>query len=84
MFALGLWLPARLFAGDLSGSLLTLAAHHDEIVDPDFLQWLKTQLDHLITLDPWLLVVILTAIVLAIPAAIIGFYLYQQWQTRYL
>ena len=83
MLPLGLWLPSGLLTGELTGLLLGLAAHHDEIVDPDFLAWLKARLDHLISLDPWMLVVILTMIVLAIPAAIVGFYLYQQWRVRY-
>ena len=83
MLPLGLWLPSGLPTGELTGLLLGLAAHHDEIVDPDFLAWLKARLDHLISLDPWVLVVILTMIVLSIPAAIVGFYLYQQWRVRY-
>ena len=83
MLPLGLWLPSGLPTNELAGLLLGLAAHHDEIVDPDFLAWLKARLDHLISLDPWVLVVILTTIVLAIPAAIVGFYLYQQWRLRY-
>ena len=83
MLPLGLWLPSGLPAGEVAGLLLGLAAHHDEIVDPDFLAWLKARLDHLISLDPWVLVVILTVIVLSIPATIVGFYVYQQWRLRY-
>ena len=83
MLPLGLWLPSGLPTGEFTGLLLGLASHHDEIVDPDFLAWLKARLDHLISLDPWVLVVILTMIVLSIPAAIVGFYLYQQWRVRY-
>ena len=80
---MGLWLPLQGLAADFPASLLTLAAHHDDIVDPDFLAWLKARLDHFITLDPWVLVVLLTLLVLSIPAAIIGFYLYQQWKLKY-
>ena len=69
--------------GALTVVLLGLAAHHDDIVDPDFLAWLKARLDHIITLDPWVLVAILTLVVLAIPAMIVGFYLYQQWRLRF-
>ena len=58
--------------------LLSALSHHDDIVDPDFLAWLKVRLDHVITLEPWVLVAVLGALVLAIPLAIIGFYLYQQ------
>ena len=86
MPAIGLglpFLPSSLSSGELAGIVLGLAAHHDDIVDPDFLAWLKARLDHLISLDPWVLVVILTLVVLTIPAAIVGFYLYQQWRVRY-
>ena len=83
MFGLGIWLPVNWLIGDLPATLLNVAAHHDDIVDPDFLAWLKARLDHLITLDPWVLIVILTIVVLAIPAAIVGFYLYQQWRVNF-
>ena len=83
MFGMSLWLATQWTIGDLSAALLSLAAHHDDIVDPDFLAWLKARLDHLITIDPWVLVIILTLLVLAIPAAIVGFYLYQQWKVRF-
>ena len=58
--------------------LLSLLRHHDDVVDPDFLAWLKARLDHLITLDPWVLIAVLGAVSLAIPALIIGFYLYER------
>ena len=58
--------------------LLSMAGHHDEIPDAAFLEWIKAQLDHFITLEPWAMVAVLGVIVLAIPVAIIGFYLYQQ------
>ena len=77
---MGLWLPGQWLGNELPGLLLGLAVHHDDIVDPDFLAWLKARLDHIITLDPWVLIVILTLVVLTIPAAIVGFYLYQQWR----
>ena len=80
---MGIWLPVNWLIGDLPATLLNVAAHHDDIVDPDFLAWLKARLDHLITLDPWILIVILTIVVLAIPAAIVGFYLYQQWRVNF-
>ena len=79
MMDTGLWMPVMW----LSAPLLGVAAHHDDIVDPDFLAWLKARLDHIITLDPWVLVIILTVIVLAIPASIVGFYLYQQWRLKF-
>jgi hypothetical protein len=83
MIGMGLWLPVKGLGGELSTLLLGLAAHHDDIVDPDFLAWLKAQLDHIITLDSWALVVILSAIVLAIPVSIVGFYIYQQLRVKF-
>ncbi|MDE2939329.1 MAG: hypothetical protein OXR67_10505 [Chloroflexota bacterium] len=83
MIDTALWMPVKWLGGELSALLLGLAAHHDDIVDPDFLAWLKARLDHIITLDPWVLVIILTVIVLAIPAGIVGFYIYQQWRLKY-
>ena len=83
MIGTSLWLPVKGLGGELSALLLGLAVHHDDIVDPDFLAWLKARLDHIITLDPWVLVIILTAIVLAIPVGIVGFYIYQQWRLKF-
>lgn len=57
--------------------LWSVARHHDDIVDPAFLEWLKAQLDHLITLEPWVIVALLGALVLAMPVALVAFYLYQ-------
>ncbi len=88
MSSLGLGLHAQLGelvanAGESVFLILGLAAHHDDIVDPDFLAWLKARLDHVLTLDPWALVAILTVVVVTIPASIVGFYLYQQWRAGY-
>ena len=83
MLGMGLGLPVQWLGGEFPTLLLGLASHHDDIVDPDFLAWLKARLDHIITLDPWVLIVILTLVVLAIPATIIGFYLYQQWRVKF-
>ena len=83
MIETGRWMPVKWLGGELTALLLGVAAHHDDIVDPDFLAWLKARLDHIITLDPWVLVIILTVIVLAIPASIVGFYLYQQWRLKF-
>ncbi|MDE2780449.1 MAG: hypothetical protein OXI91_12350 [Chloroflexota bacterium] len=82
MSGMGLWLSGQWLGSEIPSLLLGLGFHHDDIVDPDFLAWLKARLDHLITLDPWVLIVLLTLVVLAIPAAILGFYLYQQWRVR--
>jgi hypothetical protein len=61
--------------------LLSAAGHHDEIPDPAFLEWIKAQLDHVITLEPWVIVVILGLVVVSIPVSVVSFYLYQQRHT---
>lgn len=58
--------------------LHSLAAHHDEIADPDFLEWLQIQLNHLIQWGPWPVILAVGALTIALPIAIIAFYLYQQ------
>ena len=58
--------------------LHSLAAHHDEIADPDFLEWLQIQLNHLIQWGPWPVILAVGALTIALPVAIIAFYLYQQ------
>ena len=58
--------------------LLSAAGHHDEIPDPAFLEWIKAQLDHVITLEPWVIVIILGLVVVSIPVSVVSFYLYQQ------
>ena len=58
--------------------LHSLALHHDEIADPDFLEWLQIQLNHLIQWGPWPVILTVGALTIALPIAIIAFYLYQQ------
>lgn len=58
--------------------LNSLTAHHDEIADPDFLEWLQIQLNHLIQWGPWPVILAVGALTIALPIAIIAFYLYQQ------
>ena len=58
--------------------LHSLAIHHDEIADPDFLEWLQIQLNHLIQWGPWPVILAVGALTIALPVAIIAFYLYQQ------
>lgn len=58
--------------------LNSLTAHHDEIADPDFLEWLQIQLNHLIQWGPWPVILVVGALTIALPVAIIAFYLYQQ------
>ena len=58
--------------------LLFILAHHPESADPDLLDWIKHQLDSILGLGPWLVVIILGLIVVAIPAVILAVYVTQR------
>jgi hypothetical protein len=54
-----------------------VAAHQGE-ADPDLLEWIKERLDHLLGMEPWLIVTLLGLLVLAVPLSIVAFYLTQR------
>ena len=56
----------------------TVLAHQGDSADPELLHWIKETLDNIFGAGPWVVVVILLLIICAIPAAVIGFYLYQR------
>ena len=58
--------------------LWSIASHHSEPADPALLHWIKDFLDSVFVIGPWLVVVLLGALIAAIPLAIMGFYLLQQ------
>jgi hypothetical protein len=58
--------------------LLSLAGHHGEPADPDLLDWIKSQLDHLLNLGPWTIVGVLAVLIVAIPMSVVVFYGIQQ------
>ncbi len=58
--------------------LWSIAAHHSEAADPDLLEWIKSRLDHLLHLDPWVVVALLGLIVLLIPVSVVTLYLVQR------
>ncbi|MEK7806137.1 MAG: hypothetical protein AAB528_00235 [Chloroflexota bacterium] len=58
--------------------LLSLAGHHGEPADPDLLDWIKNQLDHLLNLGPWTIVGVLASLIVAIPLSVLVFYVVQQ------
>ena len=53
---------------------LSVAAHHGEAGDPDLLEWIMHRLDSLIGLDPAVIVIILTAVIVLIPVAVLALY----------
>ena len=56
----------------------SILLHQGDAADPELIHWLKDQMDEILGLDPWVMVGMMAAIVVAIPAAIGLFYLYQQ------
>lgn len=54
--------------------LLALPLHHDEPADPTLLEWAKGLLDHLFGGGPWLMVVLLGILILALPVGVVLFY----------
>ena len=57
------------------GSILL---HQGDAADPELIHWLKDQMDEILGLGPWTMVIITSGIVIAIPVAIGLFYFYQQ------
>ena len=55
--------------------LLSALAHHSEPSDPVLMEWVKDQIDSVIGLGDLAIVVILGAIVVAIPIMIIASYI---------
>ncbi len=58
--------------------LLSALAHHSEPGDPVLLQWIKDQIDSVLGLGDLAIVVILGAVVVAIPIGILAAYLMQR------
>ena len=58
--------------------LHSIRLHQGDAADPELIHWLKDQMDEILGLGPWVMVGMMGAIVVAIPAAIGLFYLYQQ------
>ena len=58
--------------------LSAILLHQGDAADPELIHWLKDQMDEILGLGPWVMVGMMGAIVVAIPAAIGLFYLYQQ------
>ena len=54
--------------------LLSITAHHGEAGDPDLLKWIMHRLDSLIGLDPAVIVIILAAVIVLIPVAVLALY----------
>jgi len=51
----------------LPGTLL----HHSEPIDPDLWEWLSAKIDHVLGLSPGMMVVLLGALIVLFPVAIV-------------
>ena len=58
--------------------LLSALAHHSEPSDPVLMEWIKQQIDSVIGLGDLAIVVILGAVVVAIPIMILASYVMQR------
>ena len=58
--------------------LLSALAHHSEPGDPVLLEWIKNQIDSVIGLGDLAIVIILGAVVIAIPIMIVASYIMQR------
>jgi F0F1-type ATP synthase assembly protein I len=54
-----------------------ILAHSGDAADPELLHWIKERLDQLFGSSPWVLVIVIGAIIFAIPVFVIVFYLMQ-------
>ena len=54
-----------------------ILAHSGDAADPELLHWIKERLDQLFGSSPWVLVIIMGAIIFAIPILVIVVYLMQ-------
>jgi len=58
--------------------LLSILAHHSEPGDPVLMAWIKHQLDAVVGLEPWAVVIALGLVIVAIPVAIMALYKIQR------
>ena len=54
-----------------------ILAHHGE-ADPDLLIWIKDFLDQMIGISPWMIVIAIGLVVIAIPIGVMALFLVQR------
>jgi hypothetical protein len=54
-----------------------ILAHSGDAADPELVHWIKERLDQVFGPSPWVLVIVIGAIIFAIPILVIGVYLTQ-------
>ena len=60
------------------GLICKVLSHHGEPADPTLLTWIKHRLDQLLELGPWTVVGVLGVLLVAMPVALVVFYLVQR------
>lgn len=63
--------------------LLSVLAHHGETADPELLEWIKQLLDHLLTVGPWTVVIVVGLVLITFPVGLVLFYLAQNRHLRH-
>ena len=63
---------------DLGPLFRWVLLHQGDAADPELIHWLKDRMDEILGVGPWVMVGAMGGIVIAIPAGIGLFYLYQQ------
>ena len=59
-------------------SLFTfLLAHQGDAADPELLHWIKERLDQIFGTGPWLVVVLMGLVIIAIPVFVVAVYVLQ-------
>ena len=54
-----------------------ILAHQSGAADPELLHWIKEQLDQIFGAGPWVVVVVMSLVILAIPVFVVAVYLLQ-------
>ena len=62
----------------LPAFLWSVLTHHEGSADPTLLAWIKLRLDQLVDVGPWTVVSVLGLVLVAMPFALLAFYLAQR------
>jgi hypothetical protein len=62
----------------LPAFLWSVLTHHEGSADPRLLAWIKLRLDQLVDVGPWTVVGVLGLVLVALPLALVAFYLTQR------
>ena len=57
--------------------ILFILSHHGE-ADPELLIWVKDLLDQMLGMSPWMIVIAIGLVLIAIPIGVTGLFLFQR------